>query len=292
MKSKNDEINSSSEHVAEIIESFGLVSNQDLLKETIAIEKGRIKVNESKCEEDMDQINLIVDLLALIRDYMLKTGSFGTMNGISVPSYFCCPLSLNFMLDPVIVASGQTFERSSIQKWLENGLRICPKTRQHLSHTNLIPNYTVKALIANWLEENNLKLPISCDSSNANPEASASGGMSSQDVIRANSFRCSVHSSDTLSRSSLEAGDVVRRLKIDDPSVSGEVSSSMVHSVEADKFNHRSPEHSYTHSRTQSVSSAVSSCDYVPVPATEISRRQETHEKIGGTSGKNLCHFS
>lgn len=284
-KSKNDEINSCTVHLAEIIESFGLVSNQDLLKETIAVEKGRMKVHESKCAEDMDQINLTVDLLALIRDHMLKTGFFGTMHGISVPSYFCCPLSLDFMLDPVIVASGQTFERSSIQKWLENGLRICPKTHQYLSHTNLIPNYTVKALIANWLEENNLKLPISSDSSNANPEASASDVMSSQDVIHANSFRCSVHSSDTLSRSSLEAGDAVGRLKIDDPSVSGEVSSTTGQSVEPDKSNHRSPEHSYVHSRTQSLSSAVSSCDYMPLAATEISRRRETHENIDGTSG-------
>ncbi|CAN1245054.1 U-box domain-containing protein 3 [Linum grandiflorum] len=62
------------------------------------------------------------------------------------------------MLDPVIVASGQTYERSAIRKWLDHGLTVCPKTRQTLSHTNLIPNYTVKAMIANWCQENNVKL--------------------------------------------------------------------------------------------------------------------------------------
>ncbi|CAN1245059.1 U-box domain-containing protein 3 [Linum grandiflorum] len=62
------------------------------------------------------------------------------------------------MLDPVIVASGQTYERSAIRKWLDHGLTVCPKTRQTLSHTNLIPNYTVKAMIANWCQENKAKL--------------------------------------------------------------------------------------------------------------------------------------
>ncbi|MBA0653655.1 hypothetical protein Goklo_020802 [Gossypium klotzschianum] len=63
------------------------------------------------------------------------------------------------MTDPVIVASGQTYERAFIKKWIGLGLIVCPKTRQTLAHTNLIPNYTVKALIANWCESNNVKLP-------------------------------------------------------------------------------------------------------------------------------------
>lgn len=288
LKSKNDKLGSCAEHLAEIIECLGLVSNQDLLKESIGVEKEWAKVHESKCEEEMDRIDLIVDLLALIRDYMLKTGCFGTMNGISVPSYFCCPLSLDFMLDPVIVASGQTFERSSIQRWLENGLRICPKTRQYLSHTNLIPNYTVKALIATWFEENNLKLPSSSDISNVNPEASASGGPPSQDVIRTDSFHSSVRSSGSLSGSSLEVGDAVGRLKIDDPSVSDGVSSSTCRGVEGDKSNHRSPGHSYTHSRTQSASSAISSCDYMPLAATGLSRTHERHESFVGSAGYDV----
>ncbi|KAJ6997453.1 hypothetical protein NC653_013883 [Populus alba x Populus x berolinensis] len=63
------------------------------------------------------------------------------------------------MTDPVIVASGQTYERAFIKNWIELGLTVCPKTQQTLAHTNLITNYTVKALIANWCESNNVKLP-------------------------------------------------------------------------------------------------------------------------------------
>lgn len=274
LRSKNDNLLSCGEHLAEIVESLSLVSNHELLKESIAVEKERVKIHANKSTEEMDQINKIVDLLALIRDYLLKNGCFGTMNGVPIPSHFRCPLSLDLMLDPVIVASGQTYERSSIQKWLDIGLRMCPKTRQYLSHTNVIPNYTVKALIANWFQENNLKPPKSSASTKGND-------LSAQDVIHTDSFQCSVHSSDSLSRSSLEVGDAVGRLNIDEPSVSGELSSSTCQGLDAEKSNHRSSEHSYAHSRTHSVTSAVSSCDYMPSSATEMSRISDRHEKFG-----------
>ncbi|KAE9619376.1 putative U box domain-containing protein [Lupinus albus] len=42
---------------------------------------------------------------------MMKTEYTEVKSGDSVPSYFRCSLSLELMLDPVIAASGQTFER-------------------------------------------------------------------------------------------------------------------------------------------------------------------------------------
>ncbi|CAO2826605.1 unnamed protein product [Amaranthus hypochondriacus] len=274
LRSKNDDQISCSEHLVEVVESLGLVSNQVLLQESIAVEKEMVKFQANNCLEEADQINQIIDFLALIRNYMLKNGCFGTMNGVAIPSYFRCPLSLDFMLDPVIVASGQTFERSSIQKWLDHGLTICPKTRQFLCHTNVIPNYTVKALIANWFQENNLKPPNSSEITNADE-------LSGQDVIRTDSFRCSVQSSDTMSRCSLEVGDAIGRLNIDESYVSGELSSSLCQELEAEKSNHRSPDHSYAHSRTHSATSAIFSYDYVPSSATELSRISNRHEKVG-----------
>ncbi|XP_074316086.1 U-box domain-containing protein 3 isoform X2 [Silene latifolia] len=248
LKSKNEELVSCNEHLAEIVGSLGLVSNEELLTESIAVEKERMKVESSKSNEEMDQINQIVDLLDLIRQYTLKSGLSGSMNGVTIPVYFRCPLSLDFMSDPVIVASGTTFERSSIQKWLENGLKVCPKTRQYLSHINLIPNYTVKALIANWLDDNNLKSPDGSEIDKVNQEeTSQTDNFSSQDIIRTDSFRCSVHSSDSMSRSSLEAVDV------GGPSLSEEVSSSTCRSIE----------HSYTHSRSHSAASVLSSSDII-----------------------------
>ncbi|KAL0324155.1 UNVERIFIED_CONTAM: U-box domain-containing protein 4 [Sesamum calycinum] len=88
--------------------------------------------------------------------------------------------------DPVIVASGQTYERAFIRKWLDLGLTVCPKTRQTLAHTNLIPNYTVKALIANWCESNNVKLPDPTKSINLNQPSSLLSNAGSVGVRRVN----------------------------------------------------------------------------------------------------------
>ena len=73
---------------------------------------------------------------------MLKQAQ--SISPVPIPADFCCPLSLELMTDPVIVASGQTYERAFIKNWIDLGLTVCAKTRQTLVHTNLIPNYTVK----------------------------------------------------------------------------------------------------------------------------------------------------
>ncbi|KAJ1406376.1 Zinc finger, RING/FYVE/PHD-type [Sesbania bispinosa] len=76
-----------------------------------------------------------------------------------IPDDFRCPISLELMKDPVIVSTGQTYERSCIQKWLDAGHRTCPKTQQTLLHTALTPNYVLKSLIALWCESNGVELP-------------------------------------------------------------------------------------------------------------------------------------
>lgn len=76
-----------------------------------------------------------------------------------IPDDFRCPISLELMKDPVIVSTGQTYERYYIQKWLDAGHKTCPKTQQTLSHTALTPNYVLKSLIAQWCESNGVELP-------------------------------------------------------------------------------------------------------------------------------------
>ncbi|KAG0488358.1 hypothetical protein HPP92_007169 [Vanilla planifolia] len=76
-----------------------------------------------------------------------------------IPDEFRCPMSLELMKDPVIVSTGQTYERSCIQKWLDAGHKTCPKTQQNLSHTALTPNFVLKSLIAQWCEANGIEPP-------------------------------------------------------------------------------------------------------------------------------------
>ncbi|CAL5420426.1 unnamed protein product [Camellia sinensis] len=72
---------------------------------------------------------------------------------VDVPADFRCPISLELMQDPVVVATGQTYDRSSINLWIESGHNTCPKTGQTMVHTNLIPNRALKNLIAMWCRE-------------------------------------------------------------------------------------------------------------------------------------------
>ncbi|TYG61009.1 hypothetical protein ES288_D07G113900v1 [Gossypium darwinii] len=76
-----------------------------------------------------------------------------------IPDDFRCPISLELMKDPVIVSTGQTYERSCIEKWLEQGHGTCPKTQQALSSPALTPNYVLRSLIAQWCEANGIEPP-------------------------------------------------------------------------------------------------------------------------------------
>ncbi|XP_042492397.1 U-box domain-containing protein 45-like [Macadamia integrifolia] len=75
------------------------------------------------------------------------------------PEELRCPISLQLMYDPVIISSGQTYERICIEKWFSDGHRTCPKTQQQLSHLSLTPNYNVKGLVASWCEHNGVPVP-------------------------------------------------------------------------------------------------------------------------------------
>ncbi|KAL6990871.1 U-box domain-containing protein 8 [Sarracenia purpurea var. burkii] len=67
------------------------------------------------------------------------------------PDDFKCPISLEIMSDPVILSSGHTFDRSSIQRWLDSGHRTCPITKLPLSEPpSLIPNHALRSLISNF----------------------------------------------------------------------------------------------------------------------------------------------
>ncbi|GMP69466.1 hypothetical protein CsSME_00028721 [Camellia sinensis var. sinensis] len=74
----------------------------------------------------------------------------------NIPDEFRCPISLDLMRDPVIVASGQTYDRNSIAQWINSGHHTCPKSGQRLIHMALIPNYALKCLVHQWCQENNI----------------------------------------------------------------------------------------------------------------------------------------
>ncbi|XP_052197265.1 U-box domain-containing protein 27-like [Diospyros lotus] len=69
---------------------------------------------------------------------------------ITVPSFFRCPISLDVMKSPVSLCTGVTYDRSSIQRWLDSGKNTCPATMQVLQTRDLVPNHTLQRLIQLW----------------------------------------------------------------------------------------------------------------------------------------------
>ncbi|XP_062156687.1 U-box domain-containing protein 4 isoform X4 [Alnus glutinosa] len=149
----------SSEILVKIAESLSLRSNQEILIEAVALEKLKENAEQAEKTGEAEYIDKMITFVNCMHDRLTTTKQSQNCSPVQIPPDFCCPLSLELMTDPVIVSSGQTYERAFIKKWIDLGLTVCPKTRQTLAHTNLITNYTVKALIANWCESNNVKLP-------------------------------------------------------------------------------------------------------------------------------------
>ncbi|GLT55880.1 hypothetical protein SLA2020_289650 [Shorea laevis] len=73
---------------------------------------------------------------------------------LEIPKHFRCPISLDLMKDPVTLSSGVTYDRESIETWLEAGNFTCPVTEQVLRSFDQIPNHTLRKMIQEWCVEN------------------------------------------------------------------------------------------------------------------------------------------
>uniref|UniRef100_A0A0C9QXS4 RING-type E3 ubiquitin transferase n=1 Tax=Wollemia nobilis TaxID=56998 RepID=A0A0C9QXS4_9CONI len=86
----------------------------------------------------------------------------------AIPDEMKCPISLDLMRDPVIVASGHTYDRASISEWLDSGHSTCPLSGQKLPrHPVLIPNYALRSLIGQWCDRHNVPFHFSRDGNEA-----------------------------------------------------------------------------------------------------------------------------
>ncbi|XP_020210361.1 U-box domain-containing protein 4 [Cajanus cajan] len=167
------------EVLAKIADSLGLRTNQEVLIEAVALERLKENAEQSEKNAEAEYIDKMITVVTRMHDHLVMLKQAQSSSPVPIPADFCCPLSLELMTDPVIVASGQTYERAYIKNWIDLGLTVCPKTRQTLAHTNLIPNYTVKALIANWCESNNVQLVDPTKSTNLNQASVLHGYMES-----------------------------------------------------------------------------------------------------------------
>ncbi|KAL7600058.1 U-box domain-containing protein 9 [Lactuca sativa] len=140
------------------------VTTDNLKKELQRLVKSIVE--ESSPDEEIgfgfiDCIDRATQTLQSLKDLKegMKHRSYDNTSFDSCPQEFNCPLSKEIMRDPVIISSGKTYDRASIQKWLKAGNRTCPKTQQVLTHTILTPNHLVRDMITQWCKNRGVRLP-------------------------------------------------------------------------------------------------------------------------------------
>ncbi|OEL36721.1 U-box domain-containing protein 16, partial [Dichanthelium oligosanthes] len=99
------------------------------------------------------------------------------------PPDFRCPITLDIMREPVVVASGQTYDRESIARWFDSGKSTCPKTGQVLTVLELVPNKALKNLIAKWCRENGVAME-STEASKSEPAQAVSANKAALEAAR------------------------------------------------------------------------------------------------------------
>ena len=66
---------------------------------------------------------------------------------------YLCPITRQIMIEPVVDALGNTYDKEAIQAWLKTKKNTSPKTNQELPNQNLTPNNSIKAEITEYKEE-------------------------------------------------------------------------------------------------------------------------------------------
>ncbi|KAJ6708625.1 U-BOX DOMAIN-CONTAINING PROTEIN 15 [Salix koriyanagi] len=178
---KKDDRNADRAIIERLAKKLELLSVEDLEIETVAMrnlvqERGN-QITEST-QQMIDLLNKFKQIVGMEVTDVLDDPAVPRMlkksPSLIIPHEFLCPITLEIMSDPVIVASGQTYERESIQKWIDSSHRTCPKTRETLAHLSLAPNYALKNLILQWCVNNNFELPEKHVPASADPETSSS----------------------------------------------------------------------------------------------------------------------
>ncbi|ESQ51370.1 hypothetical protein EUTSA_v10016364mg [Eutrema salsugineum] len=155
-----------------VAEKLQLMTITDLTQESLAL----LEMVSSSGGDPGESFEKMMMVLKKIKDFVqtnnpnldqapmgqkppLSKSQDGKQNIPIPPEDFRCPISLELMNDPVIVSSGQTYDRDCIKKWLEGGHSTCPKTQETLTSDTVTPNYALRSLIDQWCESNGIEPP-------------------------------------------------------------------------------------------------------------------------------------
>lgn len=86
-------------------------------------------------------------------------GVGGLLSNVLPPGEFVCRISQSLMAEPVLVASGYSFERQCIQRWFQLGFRHCFESGVVLENTSLTPNLQLQSAIVAWCDKHKVARP-------------------------------------------------------------------------------------------------------------------------------------
>ena len=149
-----------------IAQTLGISTERSALKKEFEefkneIESAHVRKNMAEAIQ-MDQIIALLgraDAASSPKEkevrYFTKRNSLGSQPLEPLQSFYC-PITRDVMTDPVETSSGQTFERSAIEKWFADGNKLCPLTMTPLDTSILRPNKTLRQSIAEWRDRNTM----------------------------------------------------------------------------------------------------------------------------------------
>jgi len=80
----------------------------------------------------------------------------GAPEPVPLPEYLC-PISQEVMVDPVTTSDGFTYDRANIERWLREH-DTSPVTNQRVGNKTLVPNTSLRILIAEWPQREHARL--------------------------------------------------------------------------------------------------------------------------------------
>lgn len=147
-----------------IAQAVGIRNDRSTIK--MELEKFKSEIEDARLKKDLAEARQMDQIIALLeradaasspRDkelkYFAKRQSLGSQILEPLQSFYC-PITQDVMVDPVEISSGQTFERSAIEKWFAEGNNLCPMTLIPLDTSILRPNKKLKQSIQEWKDRN------------------------------------------------------------------------------------------------------------------------------------------
>lgn len=95
--------------------------------------------------------NKILRAVQGLRNPLWQHISLLNEENISLPQELLCPITQEFMREPVVASDGYSYEKSAISKWISTGNTSSPMTNETLTDLNLVPNKTLSLLIRKYL---------------------------------------------------------------------------------------------------------------------------------------------